>query len=175
MLSTGCHWLKLQQGPSAEGAVPKYPSRATSSLPYKRKGYSEKPWGDRNTKCLFSPVSFIKGLSLTIVSVLSYCPLQSLAALHPRTHAGSRLLLSRRRRRTFPDPAWSLNDMSVFQAEHLCTAVCQHTGTATEMGQLVFGHSRRWEAFWKSITLPTEFPEAELFYFLLADTFYSAK
>lgn len=83
MLSTGCHWLKLQQGPSAEGAVPKYPSRATSSLPYKRKGYSEKPWGDRNTKCLFSPVSFIKGLSLTIVSVLSYCPLQSLAALHP--------------------------------------------------------------------------------------------
>lgn len=85
MLSTGCHCV-----------VPKHPSRTTSSLPYKRRGYSEKPWGDINTKYLFPP--FIKGSKpLTIVSVLSYCPLKSLTALHLHTHAGSRLVLSHRR------------------------------------------------------------------------------
>lgn len=170
MLS-GCHWLKLQQGPSAEGVVPKYPSRATSSLPYKRKGSSEKPWGDINTKCLFFSLSFIKVLSLTIVSALSYCPLKSLTALHPRAHAGSRLVLSRRRQKTFPDPMiWACSRLSISAQLYISTQ-----GQAAGMGQLVFGHSRRWEAFWKSITFPTEFPEAELFYFLLQHKFSSVK
>lgn len=36
--------------------------------------------------------------------------------------------------RTFPEPACILSDRSVFQAEHLCTGVCQLTGTGDRDG-----------------------------------------
>lgn len=166
MLLTACRWLKLQQGPSAEGAVPKYHSRAASSLPFKRRGYTGKT--PRRYKHEVSPSPLYQRLA-------SHNCLGSFL-LSPEI-SGSSSPPSSRREPASPLPQTTgkhsqtrpvLSMTGACSRLSISAQLCVSTqGQAAEMGQLVFGHSRKWEAFWKSITLPTEFPEAELFYFQL--------
>lgn len=164
MLSAVCHWLKLQQGPSAEGAVPKYPSRATSSLPYKRRGYSEKLWGDISTKCLF-PTLYQRLASHNCSCSLLLSPEISNSSSPPCSH---RELQTGKHSQT--PPGFSV--IGACSRLSISAQLCVSTqGQATEMDNLCLVTAGRGRCFERASLFPQNSPKLNCFIFCYSLSF----